>query len=318
MLRHSVEQDCSCLQKVVLFSSEVAQCTAMMGTTHVAYGDESLYNIGRYRSIGVVSLPMSVDACVTDTLRTLLVESGLREFKFQNLRQARERFAALRMVDLTIEQALCGGLRLDVLTWDTQDSRHRIKGRDDIGNLQRMYYHLLKNGLQRWSGSTSWAFRPDENSAMDWETVRDYVDGAGLSAQVTRQEAGLFRLRLNQDFRVVHVQEVDSRELPVCQLADLFAGLSTFSRDKFRTYCWWEQCRYGQAPLLPDAEPPRLSNSDQERCAVLGHFDRGCKQHKLGVSLKSKRGLWTPDPSNPINFWFYEPQHREDKAPTTR
>jgi hypothetical protein len=48
---------------------------------------------------------------------------------------------------------------------------------------------------------------------------------------------------------------------------------------------------------------------------VLKKFDETCKERKLGVSLKTKKGLWTPDPQRPINFWLYEPQHPEDKAP---
>ena len=47
-------------------------------------------------------------------------------------------------MDFVIEQALQGALGEDVLTWDTEDSRHKIKGRDDIANLQRMYYRPLR------------------------------------------------------------------------------------------------------------------------------------------------------------------------------
>jgi hypothetical protein len=36
----------------------------------------------------------------------------------------------------------------------------------------------------------------------------------------------------------------------------------------------------------------------------------------LGVSLKTHGGLRTLQPANRINFWWYEPQSPEDKAPT--
>lgn len=45
-------------------------------------------------------------------------------------------------------------------------------------------------------------------------------------------------------------------------------------------------------------------------------FNSLCKQQRSAVSLKSNRGLWTPNPVNPLNFWMYEPQHPEDRAPT--
>ncbi len=61
--------------------------------------------------------------------------------------------------------------------------------------------------------------------------------------------------------------------------------------------------------------PIKLSKSDQERCCVLYEFNNKCKNKKLGVSLKINRGLKTFDAKNPINFWWYEPQHEADKAP---
>jgi len=36
----------------------------------------------------------------------------------------------------------------------------------------------------------------------------------------------------------------------------------------------------------------------------------------MGVSLRKYKGLRTMKPSNPINFWWYEPQSDLDKAPT--
>jgi hypothetical protein len=53
-----------------------------------------------------------------------------------------------------------------------------------------------------------------------------------------------------------------------------------------------------------------------ERFQVLYEFDGGCKNRKMGVSLKTFGGLKTLDPRRPINFWWYEPQHEMDKAPT--
>ncbi len=41
---------------------------------------------------------------------------------------------------------------------------------------------------------------------------------------------------------------------------------------------------------------------------------RCCKKHKLGVSLKSSEGLWTPNPGNPINFWTFKAQSSNEKT----
>jgi len=50
----------------------------------------------------------------------------------------------------------------------------------------------------------------------------------------------------------------------------------------------------------------------------LAEFNAACKSKKLGVSLKTHRGLRTLNPESPINFWWYEPQHDADRAPTKR
>jgi len=72
----------------------------------------------------------------------------------------------------------------------------------------------------------------------------------------------------------------------------------------------------GQRSLFDEANASsNPSRSSQERFTVLKQFDEACKRRRLGVSLKSYNGLRTPDPRNPINFWMYEVQHPEDKAP---
>jgi hypothetical protein len=154
-----------------------------MHCTHIAYGDESFHNRGHYRSIAIVTLEADASVTLSQTVRSLLDESEVKEFKWQKLRQARERFAAQKLLGFVIEQTSRGALRVDVLTWDTEDSRHKIKGRDDIANLQRMYYHLFKNALKRWAGDNTWILYPDQNSALGWESVQDYLDIAGLSLE---------------------------------------------------------------------------------------------------------------------------------------
>lgn len=283
--------------------------------THVAYGDECSYNIGRFRSIAIVTLKVGSNCSFGQAVRDLLDGSGVREFKWQRLRQARERFAAEKLVDFAIEKALLGKLRVDALIWDVEDSRHQIKGRDDIANLQRMYYHLFRDALARWPGDNAWMLLPDENSALDWQSVQDYLEVAGLSLSMHTGVMPLFRFRLSQEFCIEEIQEVNSDKVPLCQLADLFAGISVFSREKFSVYrCWKERLQLA-LPLFSEDQPITLSNSDRERCRVLLHLNSECKAHKLGVSLETKAGLWTPDPANPVNFWIYEPQHLDDKAP---
>ncbi len=286
-----------------------------MQPTHIAYADESYYTAERYRSIATVTLARKRAEDLTSYLFELLSESGLKEFKWSKLRQARERFAALKLIALVVEEALCGGMRVDVLIWDTEDRRHKVKGRDDQANLQRMYYHLFKNVLHRWPSGSTWALYPDENSALDWATVADFLDAAGFNRKVdSNLLEPSFYIRIGHDFRILKIVEAHSTETPLCQVADLFAGLGVFSRKRYLQYCEWLERQSNQLPLFPAARA-KLSNSDKERCTVLKHLDVLCKRYKLGVSLRSSHGLRTYNPANPINFWLYEPQHSKDKAP---
>jgi hypothetical protein len=261
-------------------------------------------------------------AILENELLRLLEESGVSEFKWNELDGARERFAAIKMCEFAIENALARKLRVDVLIWDIQDSRHNVPGRDDIANLQRMYYHLFRNVLRaRWPDDAIWRLHPDEHTALDWETVKDCLEAKSTSIQ---EDCTLFpvvglKVRLCREFGIEEIQTVSSGEHPLLQLADLFAGLAAFSHEKFDEYRMWLATTSPQMFLLDEArasiDPSRAS---QERFEVLKRFDEMCKEKKLGVSLKTTRGLWTPDPKNPINFWLYGPQHPEDKAPQKR
>lgn len=287
--------------------------------THVGFSDESNWNRGRFRSLGLVTVPVGVLDDLNQELWVLLAQSAIREFKWKRLRQTRERLAANKMCDFTIEHALNRSLRVDVLIWDVQDSRHNIPGRDDIANLQRMYYHLFRNVLRlRWPDNAVWRLHPDEHTGMDWNTVQDCLENVAdrLEVEQSLLTGGQFRIRLRREFCLEEICQVSSHEQPLLQLADLFAGMAVFSMEQFDAYQQWLAAKEPQRPLFDEwNEASDPSRSAHERFLLLQHFNKTCKKHKLGVSLRKKRGLWTLDPKNPINFWMYEPQHPEDKAP---
>jgi hypothetical protein len=303
-----------------IVSSRIDLAFEKMNATHIAYSDESYQTASRYRSIAVVTLRATDESAITQSFVEILQGSGISEFKWEKLRQARERFAALKMLDKTIDLAIQKRLRVDVLIWDTHDSRHQVPGRDDVANLQRMYYHLFRNVLQyRWPSESTWRLYPDENTALKWATVQDFLDAAGTGFRIEGNlfEGG-FRLRLERDFSVLEIVETCSAKTPLCQLADLFAGLGAYSHSAYEKYESWLRIQSGQMTLnlgLGNGEV-KLSNRDRERCKVMKYLDDQCKKHKLGVGLKSSRGFRTYNPKrSPVNFWLYEPQHPDDKAP---
>jgi len=117
-----------------------------------------------------------------------------------------------------------------------------------------------------------------------------------------------------------HIETRSSKDEPIVQLADLFAGFARFSREKGKRYWSWLKTEETKCQpslfLIEDNNSGEISKADKARFSLLREFDNFCKKRKLGVSLKEKKYLWTPNPENPVNFWSYEPQHEMDKAPT--
>lgn len=157
---------------------------------------------------------------------------------------------------------------------------------------------------------------------MDWETVQDCLDNVSTYIQAERPLLANrgFRIRLQQDFGLEEIRPVSSGEHPLLQVADLFAGMAVFSRDKFRDYKAWLPTARGQYHLLAGDKDYTVAPSriTEQRFQVLQEFVSLCKKRKLGVSLQTQGGLWTPKPENPLNFWLYEAQRPLDKAPRRR
>lgn len=290
--------------------------------THVGFSDESHWNTGRFRSLGLVTTGIDQLENLNSELHCILRNSGVKEFAWKELDGAKERFAAEKLCQFAVEKACSRVLRVDVLIWDNEDSRHKVRRRDDVANLQRMYYHLFRNVLRsRWPDDAVWELHPDEYTGMNWQTIEDYLESASQSVEFEHPLFEKFRIRLRREFRVERIEPVASGEHPLLQLADLFAGLAAFSHEKFSDYNKWLENILPQQKLpFEDGKDTPLtpSQSSKQRFLVLKMFDETCKKQKLGVSLKTKRGLRTPNPEYPLNFWFYEPQHPDDKAPTKK
>ena len=295
----------------------------MSGTqtiTHVGFSDESNWNVGRFRSLALITLQLQHLQALQDRIRALLDESSVSEFEWKKLGGAKERFAAIKLCALAVAEACAGRLRVDVVVWDIEDSRHKVRGRDDIENLARMYYHLFQNVMRaRWPNGVIWRFHPDEQTAIDWQIMGDCLQSVSVSMGVEGSllNGGRLKLRLRQEFGIKEIAPAISAAAPVVQLADLFAGLAVFSRTKYDEFMKWKTEHGPQLQLWQPSERAQgtISAIARERFLVLERFNDRCKAKKLGVSLTTKRGLWTPRPQDPLNFWLYQPQHELDKAP---
>lgn len=287
-----------------------------MTLQYVAYSDESNITAVRYRSICAVSFPLHELQCVTSELKGILQDSGITEFKWKKVSSAKYRFCALKFIDHTIQSCRQSRWRVDVVVWDTHDTRHTVRGRDDRRNFERMFFHLLRNTMCRRELSATWQVLPDEKLDVDWATVGDCLQSVGKWKRYFEHPL-LNETFSEQFFRLERLETVHSHTEPACQLADLFAGLGAFSRTMAPHYHRWRMAASDQESLFTSqSEGPSFSNSERERFVVLDHFAERCRSMSLGVSLRTRGYLVTPNAQNPINFWHYEPQHGLDRAPT--
>lgn len=142
------------------------------------------------------------------------------------------------------------------------------------------------------------------------ETVHDCIAAKGKQQELYETIWGLFVS--DPHYKVESFIESESNKEILIQIADLFSGIAVFSKENYEKYEKWANQK---VPSLFDTEETSFSNREEYRFRLLNFLDDKCKNEKLGVSLKTHRCLNTPNPNNPLNFWYYTPQSEQDKAP---
>jgi hypothetical protein len=246
-----------------------------------AFLDESKPNTGKHGSVAV----LTVDGDVVDEVEARVREAlgELRELKFNETGDGRQKRAALRVVEIVKEYADRGQLRIDTLSWDKSDSRNAIADRDDYANIGRMLHHLLKNALGKWSGATQWTLVPDEQDQLDYRKVANTVNAAMASA------AG------GDAPEIILIETAESHESPLVQVADLFAGIAGYLRD------------------LANEISMKPSRSTRARNEILAQLLPWLQSHGF-VGYRQGEGIFT-ERACPINFWPYRPQGGYDALP---
>ncbi len=292
-----------------------------------AYCDASGIFDHRFQSIGTISGNVEALTKLRNVLGGILDGKGIKEIKFSDIDRydSKEYKVAQGFLANTITEFIrYRTVRVDVLTWDTTDSRHATSGRDDIENLGRLYYHLLCHVAKQYP-EAYWYVIIDKDEKVDFNTLTEC-----LNSSIFQPDGGQFpeiivSIRQIEELETVKkISEVESHEEPLVQLADLFAGMARFSNEKGSECCSW-LASYGNPDQYPlpvfctgEAELDEYAKSDECRYSLIGELCEICKRYRLGVSLHPRKRLWTPNPAKPINFWTYEPQGDYDKAPTKR
>lgn len=284
--------------------------------SHFAFADEHNHDSGsgRFGSIALITMGRNDYKNICNRISDVFLKAKISsEFKWYKTKQARQKDAAVGLIDLAVDMALEMLIRIDVISWDYEDSRHSIDNRDNIENFHIMYYRLLSNALHKfWPDESIWMFYPDETTCINWEEVKSFVNTKSL----TISQKPLFNLvQMLKSYHVIQVKEVDSEMSPVSQLADLFAGLIPYSRNCYDKYNAIETAKQG-TPLFKISNR-KIVSSDQKRYEIIHRLLIRKQEQKLGISFESSGGFRShnPSPKYPLNFWWYEPQHENDKAP---
>lgn len=138
---------------------------------YIVFIDESSITKHRFPSLSAFSLPLKYYQKMSIAVNKIITESKVSEFKWSKLRNARYYLCAKKILDLIIQDMFKLGLRVDTIVWDTHDSRHRIIGRDDMANYERMFFHLLRDLMKRRPRGGIWHIRPDVGNGIDWKTI---------------------------------------------------------------------------------------------------------------------------------------------------
>lgn len=284
-----------------------------------AYSDESGCFSEHYQSVGVISGEKGHLSRLRNDLGDVIQEKEINEVKFSEVRTHRPKLEAAQLfIEKGIDFAKQRHIRIDVLLWDTHDRRHSIPGRDDVANLERMYYKVLRHISEQWNHHY-WELYPDEGSEVNWHEIKSYL----RKTRIPRYKPHFLCL-FDEEAYTINFYDIEpkrSHDEPLIQISDLFAGIACFCRENGDECVKWLQSQKEKnQQLLFDYEEPKTTEDPNKikrnRFVLVGKLNERCKQYRLGVSLKTRKHLWTPEPSNPINFWNYEPQHEEDKAPT--
>lgn len=247
-----------------------------------AFIDESSINIGRYAATAVALLRADALERFNAAAREALRE--VAEFKWNEVGDGRQARTAERLLDVVFAFAEAGALRVVALSWDKDDARNRVINRDDYENFSRMIFHLVNNAVRATAGVTTIELRYDEQDQVNWTNV------------VRSVNSRLARTDREPKPEILFLRSTVSHEEPGVQVADLFAGLASYTR----------------ARTLADIEGK--SKAEKSRWKIIAQIVRWLRT-RSPLYFSAGDGIVT-ERSAPINLWPYRVRGDYDRAPT--
>ena len=279
-----------------------------------AYSDESGINVNdRYTSIAVVSGEKDILDCLRDKLANIVSAKKIKEVKFLKVTGYGSTItqAARQFLKCTLNEFACNQrVRVDIITMDNQASYCAPLDYSSKPDLEHMYYCVVSHIVRQWQ-NTQWNFYPDVNSKINWNEIILFLNMTRLHKKKIRNPLLIdLMFAENPRFQFNEIKQLSSVEEPLIQLADLFAGIARFSHEENTKCAQWVTTRKGkeqQELPLNLKNCANIINLAQEcRYEIIRELYNLCGKHRLWVSIKSRKHLWTRKPNYPINFWDFQ------------
>ena len=279
-----------------------------------AYSDESGINDeDLYTSVSIVSGEEAILNCLRDKLSQEISNKRIKEVKFVKVTSYKSTIAKAAktfIYSVVNDFAIFKKLRIDTITVDNQYLLSTFPDYDKEQKLEHMYYCLLAHMVRRWNNA-QWYFYPDVNSKINWNEIISYLNMTKLHKKRNKNPL-LIELMLEENprFKFVEIKQLPSIQEPLIQLADLFAGLARFSHEENVDCTKWvvgqKNWRQQEMKFYQESKVKNITQTRECRYKLIQELYYLCHQHGFGVSIKTKKHLWTRKPNSPINFWDYE------------
>ncbi len=186
---------------------------------------------------------------------------------------------------------------IHTLIWNVNDSRHSVFPRDDNKNLEIMYYKIIYNFSKTYLNNENFLFiYPDRQNTINWQLIEQILE-----------KKGFYNMKYGRE---IYIEESNTKHANLIQIADIFAGIGRTSYADYEEY----KIRgdINQSILIPFEED--LSVKNKTRFKIIKFLHDWTKRNKLQISINKNKGFKSYK-KGPLNFWYYEPQHENDKAP---
>ncbi|OQB05880.1 MAG: hypothetical protein BWY18_00855 [Candidatus Cloacimonetes bacterium ADurb.Bin211] len=280
-------------------------------TSHIAFSDEAYWNIRRYRAIALITSSYEDYKILSAELENIIQSCNISELKWKNVSVK----TGLKVINFVFNHL--DTLRIDVLIYDIEDSRHKnVKNRDEAENLQRLYYHLLHFVLKNcWQNDATWNWYPDEHNCIKWVELYKFLSSSSWSS-----DQDFFNMNNPVSFynyyKINDIVPCKSDEHPFIQLADFFAGMGAYSYQAFNIIKSEFDKEIDQIDLFKNNKSYVLSNNQKNRIPLIKEVYKKALNLKFNLDFVNTSGLCSKPTKDPLNFWLYKPQSDKDKAPT--